>query len=77
MSDAIIQNLTCSAVVGLVVWVWTLWRDYQAFKLKVAEEYLKTSALKEVKDEIHQLRNLMGQIALKLDIPIFTEPYTR
>lgn len=73
----IIQNLTGVAVVGLVAWVWLLWRSHHALQLKVAEEYMRHSSFDEVKDEIKALRDVVYRIALKMDVPVFTEPFRR
>ena len=41
-----------------------------AFKLEVANNYLKTNGVDELKQEMHALRNVVYQIAFKLGIPI-------
>lgn len=55
---------------GLVVWVWALWRDHHALKVKVAEEYPKHNALTELKDEIRDLRDVVYRIAMRLEVPV-------
>jgi hypothetical protein len=79
MSDfhSILLNVTAAAIVGLVAWVWTLWRSLTDLRLKVAEEYIRHSSVDEIKDELHALRDVVYRIALKMDVPVFTEPFRR
>ncbi|ALN79494.1 hypothetical protein [Lysobacter antibioticus] len=74
---AIVVPVLMAVICGLIGWVWLLWQDHNKHKLYCAESMLKTGALQEVKDEIHGLRNIVYQIALKMDVPVFTEPYRR
>ncbi|GAB2619800.1 hypothetical protein [Novilysobacter erysipheiresistens] len=66
-------SLLGAAVVGLVAWVWSLWRSHNDLKLKVAEEYVRTANLAEFRGEIHSLRDLVYRIALKMEVPVFTD----
>lgn len=72
-----ILSLMGIGISGLIGWVWALWKSHTDFKLKVSEDYLKTTALTEVKDEIRMLRVLVYQIAQKMEVPVFSEPYKR
>lgn len=72
-----ILSLMGIGISGLIGWVWALWKSHTDFKLKVSEDYLKTTALAEVKDEIRMLRVLVYQIAQKMEVPVFSEPYKR
>lgn len=70
----IMVTIMVPAVIGLVAWVWTLWQSHNALKLKVAEEYPKAHALDEIKNDVRLLRDVVYRIALKMDVPVFTEP---
>lgn len=61
------------AVPALVGWVWSLWQAHNALKLKVAEEYLKNEALVDLRKEIHELRSIVYRIAVKMEVPVFSE----
>ena len=74
---AIVVPVLTMVMAGLIGWVWLLWQDHNKHKLYCAENLLKSGALQDVKDEIHSLRNIVYQIALKMDVPVFTEPYRR
>jgi hypothetical protein len=63
------------AVLGLVGWVWALWRDHGQLKVKVAEEYVRHHNLDEIKSDLRSLRDLVYRIATKLEVPVTTEPY--
>ena len=56
-------------VPALVAWVWALWRSHHDLRLKVAEEYIHREALKEFKEDLHQVRTLVFAIARRLEIP--------
>jgi hypothetical protein len=71
----LIVALLAAAIVGLVGWVWMLWRDHHALKVKVAEDYVRNGHLDEFRREIHALRDVVYRIALKMEVPVFTEPY--
>lgn len=71
----IMVSIMVPAVVGLLAWVWSLWQSHNSLKLKVAEEYPKAQALQEIKKDIEQLRDVVYRIALKMEVPVFTEPY--
>lgn len=43
----VFNSLASAGIVGLVVWVWALWKSHNALALKIAEEYPKTQAMKE------------------------------
>lgn len=71
----ILVSVMIPAVIGLLAWVWSLWQSHNALKLKVAEEYPKAQALQDIKKDIEQLRDVVYRIALKMEVPVFTEPY--
>lgn len=78
MSDGIqglIVYLCGAGIVGLVVWVWALWNSHNALKLKVAEEYLRHNQLDELKSEVRSLRDIVYKIAIKMEVPVFSEKY--
>lgn len=62
-------------VIGLVAYVMKLANDHKALELKVSEQYVKQDHLGEIKHEIHSLRDLVYRIAVKMEVPTFTEPY--
>lgn len=77
MNEDVMIKILTPAVAGLLAWVWALWRSHNDLRLKVAEECLKTNSLQEVKDELHALRDVVYRIAVKMDVPVFTEPFRR
>lgn len=72
-----ILSLMGIGISGLIGWVWALWKSHTDFKLKVSEEYMKVSAINELKGEIHSLRDVVYRIAVKMEVPVLTEPYRR
>lgn len=70
-------SLLVAAVVGLVTAVIKLWQKHSTLELKVAENYLKKDALDEVKDDVREIRELVHRLCMKLEVPVFTEPYHR
>lgn len=67
---ALIGSAALAMASGLVVWVWALWRDHHALRVKVAEDYPKNTALTEIKDEIRELRDVVYRIAMRLEVPV-------
>jgi hypothetical protein len=57
------------ATCAIVGWVWSLWQSHNDFRLKVTEEYIRREALKEFKEDLHQVRTLVFAIARRLEIP--------
>jgi hypothetical protein len=61
-------------VVGFVAWTINNInrgaRALDAFKLEVANTYIKNGGVDELKAELHALRNVVYQIAYKMGIPI-------
>lgn len=72
-----ILSLMGIGISGLIAWVWALWKAHTDFKLKVSEDYMKASSINELKGEIHALRYVVYRIALKMEVPVFSEPYRR
>lgn len=72
-----ILSLMGVAMSGLVAWVWSLWRSHIDLHRKVLEEYPKSSAINELKSEIHALRDVVYRIAIKMEVPVFSEPYKK
>lgn len=73
----LIVYLCGAAIVGLVVAVITLWREFAAHRLHVAEAYMNNHDVNEIKDELKHLRDVVYKIAVKMDVPIFSETYRR
>ena len=72
-----ILSLMGVGISGLIAWVWALWKAHTDFKLKVSEDYMKASSINELKGEIHALRDVVYRIAVKMEVPVFSEPYRR
>lgn len=72
-----ILSLMGVAMSGLVAWVWSLWRSHIDLHRKVLEEYPKSAAINELKSEIHALRDVVYRIAIKMEVPVFSEPYKK
>ena len=80
MNDGIqdlIVYLVGASIVGLVVWTWWLWAALHDLKLKVAENYVTHESLDEIKTEIRTVRDVLYRVALKMDVPVFSEPFHR
>lgn len=78
----ILGSLIVAAIVGLVtavVRLWTAQKDdakrVSDLELKIAENYLRKDALDEVKDDVREIRELVHRLCMKLEVPVFTEPY--
>jgi hypothetical protein len=41
----VLNTLMGASVVGLVTWLWSLWKSHTELRLKVAEEYTKGQAM--------------------------------
>lgn len=66
-----------AAVVGLVGSVAKLWHDFNAHRLHSAETYLSNGDVEEIKQDIRSLRDVVYRIAIKMEVPVFSEPYKR
>lgn len=73
----IIVYLVGAAVVGLVAAVGKLWHDFNTHRLHVAESYMANSDVDEIKQELRALRDVVYRVALKMEVPVFTEPFRR
>ena len=73
----IIVYLIGTAVVGIVVALITLWREFAAHKLHVAEVYMNSHDVDEIKRDLRELRDVVFKIAVKMDVPTFSEAYRR
>lgn len=73
----LIVYLCGAAIVGLVVAVITLWREFAAHKLHVAEVYMNSNDVEDMKRDLRELRDVVFKIAVKMDVPTFSEPYRR
>jgi flagellar biosynthesis/type III secretory pathway M-ring protein FliF/YscJ len=71
----ILVYLIGSGVVGLVVALAKLWADFNAYRLYMAEKYTSKEDLDEIKDDLKQLRDVVYRVALKLEVPVFTEKW--
>lgn len=66
----LIGSVALALASGLVGWIWALWRDHHALRVKIAEEYPKVTALTELKEEIRDLRDVVYRIAMRLEVPV-------
>lgn len=73
----ILVYLIGAAIVGIVVALITLWREFAAHKLHVAEVYMNSHDVDEIKRDLRELRDVVFKIAVKMDVPTFTEPFRR
>jgi hypothetical protein len=73
----LLQYLIGAAVVGVVTGLIVLWREFTAYKLYVAENYINSKNGDKIEKEISQIRDALFMIAAKLEVPIFSEPYRR
>lgn len=73
----VITYLVGAAVVGLVVAVTSLWREFTAYQRHVAETYVNAKGVDKVEKDIRELRDAIFMIAAKLEVPIFSENYRR
>lgn len=72
-----VVGLAGIGVAGFVAWtIGSINRNARAldaFKLDVANNYLKSNGVDDLKHELHALRNVVYQIAFKMGIPIKAE----
>lgn len=68
--QGLITTLTGAAIIGLVTAVITLWREFTAHKLHVAEQYANKELLDEFKGDLKELRYVVWRIAERLEIPV-------
>lgn len=73
----LIVYLCGAAIVGLVATNVALWRELSAHKLHVAEVYMNSHDVDEMKRDLRELRDVVFKIAVKMDVPTFTEPFRR
>lgn len=73
----VIVYLIGASIVGIVVALITLWREFAAHKLHVAEVYMNSHDVDEIKRDLRELRDVVFKIAVKMDVPTFTEPFRR
>lgn len=73
----LIVYLCGAAIVGLVATNIALWRELSAHKLHVAEVYMNSNDVDEMKRDLRELRDVVFKIAVKMDVPTFTETFRR
>ena len=73
----LIVYLCGAAIVGLVATNIALWRELSAHKLHVAEVYMNSNDVDEMKRDLRELRDVVFKIAVKMDVPTFTESFRR
>lgn len=65
----VLKVILTAGVPALIVWVWSLWREVQALKIKMIEEYAKLSMIKEIRDDMRFIQQDMSRIMDRLEIP--------
>lgn len=73
----ILVYLIGASIVALVAAVGKLWHDFNAHRLHVAQSYMANSDVDEIKQELRALRDVVYRVALKMEVPVFIEPYRR
>lgn len=58
------------AVIAAITGIIYLWRDFTAYKLYIAENYVKQEALKAMQNDMREMKNVLYQIAAKVGVPI-------
>jgi hypothetical protein len=73
----VIVYLIGASIVGLVAAVAKLWHDFNAHRLHSAETYISNGDIEEIKQDIRALRDVVYRIAIRMEVPVLTEPYRR
>lgn len=58
------------AVIALITVVVYIWRDFTSYKLYVAENYVKQQVLREMQNDMKEMKNVLYQIAAKVGVSI-------
>ncbi|GAA0696438.1 hypothetical protein ISN75_06895 [Dyella marensis] len=70
----VLLSVAGAGIIGFVAWtvksIAHLRADHDAYRLHVAEQYIKKDDLDDVKKELRGLRDLTIEIAGKLGIPV-------
>lgn len=73
----VIVYLVGTAVVGLVAAVAKLWHEFNAHRIHSAEAYITNGDIDEIKQEIRALRDVVYRIAIRMEVPVLSEPFRR
>lgn len=44
----VLNTILGAGIVGIVTWVWALWKSHNELRLKIAEDYPKSNSVKEI-----------------------------
>lgn len=58
------------AIIALVTCIWKLWSDFNAFKLYVAENYVKQKVIETLTNDTREMKLILYEIAAKVGVPI-------
>lgn len=58
------------SIIGLVTAIIFLWREITAYKLHVAETYVKKGDLNELKKDVREMKGVIYDVASKLGVSI-------
>jgi len=58
------------AIIGLVTALIYLWREFTAYKLYIAENYVKQEAIHGIQRDMREMKGVLYQIAAKVGVPI-------
>ena len=58
----LLNYLVGPSVVGLVVWVWLLWRSHMEHKVHVAETYVRTPELNKIQATMTAIQEQLSKI---------------
>lgn len=64
--------IASAGIIGLVVWVWTLWISHNNHKLHVAESYAKKPEIESINTKLDTLRIYMESQFRELFIAVST-----
>lgn len=69
----LLNYLAGPAIVGLITWVFFIQRELNDLKIHIANSYLKTTAVDDIRTDIKDLSKVVYEIAGKLGVPLRKE----
>lgn len=60
------EYLTGVAIVGLIGWVWALWRSHMNFKVHIAETYVRHTEIEDVKESVKAVDAKLDRAVVEL-----------
>jgi hypothetical protein len=58
------------AILGVIAGVLYIWRDFTAYKLYIAENYVKQEAINSIQRDMREMKSVLYQIAAKVGVTI-------